>query len=156
MKFISSLLLLLNLVLVFPSHAILGEKSTSVDTDRLQLKASSVQTEQKSSCYSIKILELDGAHVKEYINNSTDNVFMISSIGHKSPNLKQLMGENNFDEFQKGRDVSNKSSQRNLKKVGVNTNRLRVGINRQGRMHRSFMIMKKDIPTCVANPEDIL
>ncbi len=76
------------------AHASLGGDSASVETDRLQLRATAAvrQTAAPSGSYTVhEILLPSGTRVRQYVS-SAGVVFAVGWSGPFMPNLRQLLG----------------------------------------------------------------
>lgn len=72
------------------AHAELGGAASSLQSDRMQMKATVPAATSKLN-YTVHEMTADnGATVREYIAN--DKVFAVAWHGERMPNLKQLMG----------------------------------------------------------------
>ena len=74
-----------------PTLAALGQSATSVETDRIQVKASSVRQVAHGS-YTVHELSTElGGVVREYVSPA-GQVFAVTWHGFSKPNLQQVLG----------------------------------------------------------------
>ena len=88
---------LLTLVLSPAAHAVLGGAASTVQADRMELKATEPAAIGKLNYTVHEMTATGGTVVREYV--AGDKVFAVTWRGPFIPNLKQLMGSY-FDTFQ--------------------------------------------------------
>jgi Protein of unknown function (DUF2844) len=134
----------------------LGDKTADTMNDKSVINAKSVTTNDTSACYKVVNMDSDGQHIKEFVNKSSDTVFMVATVGRlRTPN-RQLMSESDFKEFQSSvrpikRTVSHRSHD-----IVVETANLKVRTSRANMIYRSVLIKKNATPSCVSNAESLL
>lgn len=153
MKFILPALLILS----FSAHALLGGTAAEIEKDLPQLGHRQVAVQAAStSCYSVKQIEGDGVSLKEYVNTSTDSVFMIRMNSRAPLSFKPLMRSADFEEYRQASTArSVQKFSRNHRNLTTETARLKVHLDDRQVFHRSLMILKPSVPSCVANPESL-
>ena len=80
--------------------AVLGEKSSSVQSIKAQFKATDYK-ETSNSTYSVHEMNINGNVVKEFVNANGD-VFAVTWQGIKPPDLSQLFGSY-YTEYEQAR-----------------------------------------------------
>lgn len=145
------------LILGSIGHAELGERSSTATHDLETLHArTSSSTSTQPNCYSVTEIEGDGVYAKEFINSATDAVFMIRTQSRTFLNLQQLMGANNFAEYQKAQNSTayqHHSISKQSKLVTGETPRLKIRVERARTVHKATLLQVSAVPDCVSNPE---
>jgi hypothetical protein len=78
--------------------ASLGGRTTSIDTDRVQVSGALMRIVRNDAYALHEIRTASGTSIREYVN-STDTVFAVVWDGPWVPDLRQVLGEH-FDRFQ--------------------------------------------------------
>ena len=114
-KLLRGLLLFAIATYAAAAHASLGGDSASVETDRLQLRATAAarQTAAPSGSYTVhEILLPSGTRVRQYVSGA-GVVFAVCWSGPFMPNLRQLLGPH-FDALTARQSSGNHAGQRFL------------------------------------------
>jgi hypothetical protein len=117
-----------------------------------------LSTNDKSNCYSVIHVDAEGRHLSEYVNKSTDKVFMISAVSRMRLNTNQLMSSSDFSEIQSAKKTVHAAASKthSHQSIGAETARLKLRTSQIGGVHRSLILLKTAVPSCVSNPESLL
>jgi len=143
------------LIFAFNAFATLGGKTADAEKDLPLLSHRKLtHIEDPAGCYLVKQINSDGISVKQYINKSTDTVFMVRINSRVMMAIQPLMKAEDFEEYQQAKDRRHVNTlNRRHKSASTETSRLRVMIDDTPMIHRSLMVLKSHVPNCVANLE---
>lgn len=147
--------LLLSVTSASIAHAVLGEKSTSNQKVKAELRAASQKaipdaTTSTTAKWSVQEIQGDGVTVKEY-SDKDGNVFAVSWRGINRPDLSLLLGDY-YQEFFSAEQAAVKTKSR----APSETKSARVTVRRSGHMRdmRGFAFLPDKVPAGV-NVEEL-
>ena len=137
------------------AHAVLGEKSSSAQKVKEELRAASQKviadsTTTVNSKWTVQVIPGDGVTVKEFSDND-GNVFAVSWRGINRPDLSLLLGDY-YQEFFNAEQEAPKTKSR----APSETKSARVTVRRSGHMRdmRGFAFLPDKVPAGV-NVEEL-
>lgn len=150
-------LTILSLIILFVTQAQagLGEKSQFIEKERVRFNGKmKMRPLPIESCYSVKEIESEGVHITEYINNATDTVFMVFSMSRYMVDNQKFLSTDLVSEYE---SVPTKQLfSRHVSKVSGESAKISYRTEKAGGVHRSLIILKSSVPSCVSNPESLL
>jgi hypothetical protein len=149
MKLRMSLLPLALLVMALSpaAHATLGEPASTLQSDRLQMKAAVPVASSKLNYTVHAMTTSNGVVVREYV--SAGNVFGVSWRGRRIPDLKQLLGATYFDMYKQGAGVKHAGHSH----LAIRRQELVVGASGHMRSFSGFAYVPSMLPSGVAESD---